>query len=88
MVDLITEKGWILWPLIPFSYDTFDQNLTQPAPSPPDGIHWLGTDSYGRDVLAYLIYGFRVSVVFAVLLTLGSVVIGVALATPVSYPSR
>jgi microcin C transport system permease protein len=73
----INEKGWMVWPPIRFSYDTINYNLTSPAPSPPDGTNWLGTDDQGRDVLARVIYGFRLSVVFGLTLTLISSIIGV-----------
>ncbi|KPQ23442.1 MAG: microcin C transport system permease protein [Halomonas sp. HL-48] len=73
----IAENGWALWPLIPFSYQTLDMQMTQPSPAPPDGRHWLGTDDQGRDVLARVIYGFRLSVAFALVLTAGSLVLGV-----------
>jgi len=73
----IEAHGWMLWPPIPFRYDTLDQVLNHPAPSPPDGRHWLGTDDQGRDVLARVIYGFRLSVLFALALTIGSLVLGV-----------
>ena len=69
--------GWQLWPLIPFSYDTIDYDLAEPAPSAPDGRHWMGTDGVARDVLALTIYGFRLSVSFGLLLTLFSSVIGI-----------
>src|SRR5712692_9348451 len=75
---LISEKGWMVWPLIPFSYNTINYNLPSPAPSPPSGVNWLGTDDQGRDVLARLIYGFRISVLFGLALTLFSSVVGVA----------
>lgn len=73
----IESQGWMLWPPIPFAYDTLDRGLTHPAPSPPGTRHWLGTDDQGRDVLARVIYGFRLSVVFALVLTAGSLVLGV-----------
>lgn len=76
--ELIQNKGWILWPLIPFHYTTIVQNMDQPAPAPPSAQHWLGTDDTGRDVLARIIYGFRVSVLFGFALTLLSSCIGVA----------
>ena len=76
--DLISEKGWMIWPLVPFSYDTINYDLAQPAPAPPDGVNWLGTDDQGRDVLARVIYGFRISVLFGLILTLVSSVVGVA----------
>jgi len=72
-----TSGGWMLWPLIRYSYDTINYDLDQPAPSPPTAANWLGTDDQGRDVLARVIYGFRISVLFALVLTLASSVIGV-----------
>lgn len=69
--------GWMLWPPIPFSYDTVMTNLPGPAPTPPDGINWLGTDDQARDVLARVIYGFRISVLFGLLLTVFTTVVGV-----------
>ena len=74
---LIDAHGWMVWPLIPFSYDTINYDLKSPAPSPPDNIDWLGTDDQGRDVLARVIYGFRISVLFGLTLTLFSSIIGV-----------
>jgi microcin C transport system permease protein len=75
---LIEAEGWIVEPLIPFSYNTIDFNLGQPAPAPPSAKHWFGTDNQGRDVLARLIYGFRLSMLFALALTVVSTLIGVA----------
>lgn len=76
--ELINEKGWIVWPLVPFSYDSINFALTVPAPAPPSAINWLGTDDQGRDVVARLIYGFRISVLFGLTLTILSSIIGVA----------
>lgn len=76
--ELIEEKGWIFWPLIPFSFDTICYDLPTPAPSPPTTRHWLGTDDQARDVVARLIYGFRISVLFGLVLTVISSVIGIA----------
>jgi microcin C transport system permease protein len=75
--ELIAEKGRMLWPLIPFAYDTIDFELEKSPPTAPSARHWLGTDDQGRDVLARVIYGFRVSVSFGLLLTLFSAIIGV-----------
>lgn len=77
VANLIHAKGWMIWPAIPFSYQTINYNLTQPAPSPPDAINWLGTDDQGRDVLARVIYGFRISILFGLTLTFFSSVIGI-----------
>ncbi len=77
--ELIKQKGGTaIWPLIPYSYDTINYELSQPAPSPPSSENWLGTDDQGRDVLARMIYGFRISVLFGLTLTLFSSLIGVA----------
>lgn len=73
----IEDHGWALWPIVPFSYQTLDMNMTRPSPAPPDSRHWLGTDDQGRDVTARVIYGFRLSVAFALVLTAGSLVVGV-----------
>ncbi len=71
------SNGWMLWPPIPYSYNTINYNLGRPAPTAPDSINWLGTDDQGRDVLARLIYGFRISVLFGLALTFGSAIIGI-----------
>lgn len=75
---LINAKGWMIWPPIRYSYQTINYDLPVPAPSPPSTENWLGTDDQGRDVLARLIYGFRISVLFGLALTLASSIIGVA----------
>jgi len=71
------QPGWVLWPLIPYSYTTIN-NIGRAAPSPPDADHWLGTDNTARDVLARVIYGFRLSVSFALIVTFLTSVIGIA----------
>src|SRR3954462_10044671 len=75
--DLINEKGWMLWPLIPFDYRSIT-DAPGPYPAAPSKTDWLGTDDQGRDVLARLIYGFRISVLFGLALTLFSSIVGVA----------
>lgn len=98
----IAANGWMLWPLVRYSYRTVNNEIPVPAPAPPSwsldeetrcsrypgGVedpncvignwNWLGTDDQGRDVLARLVYGFRISVLFGLALTLASSVIGVA----------
>lgn len=74
----IQQNGWTVFPIIPFSFNTVDYHLNVPTPSAPSKKHWLGTDDEGRDIVARILYGIRLSVVFAVLLTLISSVIGIA----------
>jgi microcin C transport system permease protein len=75
--NLINEKGWMIWPPIKFSYDTISYNLPEPAPSRPAGENILGTDDQGRDVAARVLYGFRISIVFGLVLTIISSLIGI-----------
>jgi microcin C transport system permease protein len=74
----IREKGWMLFPLIPFRFDTQVIGLPAPSPTPPSSRNWLGTDDQARDLLARVIYGFRISVLFGVTLTVISSIIGIA----------
>jgi len=78
VAQLIGAKGWMVWPLVRYNYRTVAWDLPTPAPSAPDATHWLGTDDQARDVVARLIYGFRISVLFGFVLTVLSVVMGVA----------
>ncbi len=71
------QGGWMLFPPIPFSYDTVNYDLTEPAPSPPSSSNWLGTDDQARDVLARVIFGTRISILFALILTAISALIGI-----------
>jgi len=73
----IERHGWILWPLVRYNYQTINYALPVPAPAPPSAENWLGTDDQGRDVVARLIYGFRISVLFGLILTLASSLIGI-----------
>jgi microcin C transport system permease protein len=76
--ELISKDGgWMLWPLVAYSYDTINLDLPVPAPAPPSAENWLGTDDQGRDVVARVIYGFRISVLFGLALTISSSIIGV-----------
>ncbi len=79
--DTTTEgfaEGWIVWAPIPYSYNTINDLGGKAAPSAPDAQHWLGTDDASRDVLARVIYGFRLSVAFALMVTALTSVIGIA----------
>lgn len=75
--DLISKEGWMLWPPVRYTYDTINYNLPTPAPSAPTTDNILGTDDQGRDVFARVLYGFRLSVLFGLALTLFSSLIGV-----------
>ena len=75
--QLIDDNGWAVWPMIPFSYDTPNYALDVPMPSPPSKQNWLGTDDQGRDVLARILYGLRVSLIFGLALTFFAAVVGV-----------
>ena len=77
-------QGWLLLPLIPYSYNTVN-DIGRAAPSPPDANHWLGTDDTARDVLARVIYGFRLSVSFALVVTFLTSVIGIAAGAAQGY---
>lgn len=76
--ELISEKGWMLWPLVAYNHRSVAWDLPEPAPTPPSSEHWLGTDDQARDVMARTIYGFRISVLFGLALTFFSSIIGVA----------
>ena len=75
--DLINEQGWLLFPPIRFDYRTINYELPQPAPAPPSGTNWLGTDDQGRDIVARLLYGTRISILFGFTLTVLTSIIGI-----------
>ena len=81
----ITKNGFMIMPLIPFSYNTVDYGIKTQTPSKPDKIHWLGTDDEGRDIIARILYGIRLSVVFAFLLTFFSAVLGIFIGAVQGY---
>ena len=76
--ELIERDGWTVWPIVRYHHRTVAWDLPVPAPAPPDRNHWLGTDDQARDVLARVIYGFRISVLFGFSLTFISAIIGVS----------
>ena len=102
-IEEINANGWMIWPLVRYSYNTANAELPRPAPSPPastlsrdevcvkyplkaqdpqcvaGNMNWLGTDDGGRDVIARLIYGYRISIAFGLILTLLSSIIGIVL---------
>ena len=85
LVGLIQEKGWMLLPPVPYAYDTYIKDLPGPAPTAPSLDNWLGTDDKARDVVARLIYGFRISVLFGLILTVLSSIVGVAIGAIQGY---
>ena len=85
IVKNIKENGKIYNTLIPFSFNTVDYNLDRPTPSSPDIKHWLGTDDEGRDVLVRILYGLRLSIIFAFLLTGISSIIGIIIGAIQGY---
>jgi microcin C transport system permease protein len=80
----IDAHGWMVWPLIRFHHQTIHYNVPR-APSAPDSINWLGTDDQSRDVLARVIYGFRLSILFALTLTFFASIIGITLGAIQGY---
>ena len=98
----IDANGWMVWPLVRYSFRSVNKDIPSPAPSPPSwlmtieeacvkypngvndincvagNLNFLGTDNQGRDVVARVIYGFRISVIFGLTLTIFSSIIGVA----------
>ena len=78
------EAGWILWPPIPYSFNTINYDV-QTAPSPPDENHILGTDDQTRDVVARIIYGFRISTLFALVVVVVSSVAGIIAGASMGY---
>ncbi|RSN76812.1 MULTISPECIES: ABC transporter permease [Acinetobacter] len=75
--ELISAQGWMISPIVPFSYQTPNLDLTVPVPSKPTVQNWLGTDDQGRDVLARVLYGLRVSLLFGFALTICAAVLGI-----------
>jgi len=78
------QAGWILWPPIPYSFNTINYDIDT-APSAPDQNHWLGTDDQTRDVVARIIYGFRISTLFGLIVVFFSSVIGIVAGAVMGY---
>ncbi len=84
-VEAAPHTGWLLWPPIPYSFNTVDTSHVATAPGPPDGYHWLGTDDQARDVGARIIYGFRISILFALIVSLPSAALGIVIGAVQGY---
>ncbi len=83
--ELIEQKGFMIMPLIEFADQTASVELEQPYPAPPNASNWLGTDDTGRDVLARILYGMRVSLIFGLALTLAGSLIGIIVGAVQGY---
>ena len=83
--QLIHHQGWAIWPLITYSYQTPNLELAIPVPSPPSAQNWLGTDDQGRDVLARILYGLRVSLLFGFALTFAAAILGIVVGAVQGY---
>ncbi|MDU6390462.1 MULTISPECIES: ABC transporter permease [Pantoea] len=81
----LEQQGWALWAPVRFSDSTINFATSTPFPSPPSAQNWLGTDASGGDVLARLLYGTRISLLFGILLTLFSSVIGIIVGAVQGY---
>jgi microcin C transport system permease protein len=77
--------GWMVWPAFRYNYETIDLETEGPVPEAPSWRHWLGTDDIGRDVMARIIYGFRLSVIFGLVLTFFSSLVGITVGAVQGY---
>ena len=75
--NITSDSNWAIYPLIPYSYETLNYFSRVPNPAPPSAENWFGTDDRGRDVLSRLIYGFRLSILFGLALTIVGVGVGI-----------
>ena len=82
---LVEKNGWMIFPPIRFSYDTINYAINTPAPSRPAAENLFGTDDQGRDVLARVIYGIRISLIFGLILTIFSTALGIFLGAIQGY---
>jgi microcin C transport system permease protein len=83
--NLIEKQGWLIMPPIPYSFDTLSLSNMQPSPAKPSSQNWLGTDDWGRDVLARLLYGTKISLSFALLLSFLSLIVAIILGAVQGY---
>ena len=83
--NLINQHGYMIEPMIPFADQTPSVSRDVPFPAPPNSENWLGTDDQGRDVLARVLYGLRVSLLFGLALTMAGSIIGIAVGAVQGY---
>ncbi|QIQ20933.1 ABC transporter permease [Zophobihabitans entericus] len=81
----IEQQGWMIWPPVRTTYNSLVYDTQSTFPTSPSGSHWLGTTDSGFDVFANILYGFRISMFFAILLTLFTSVIGIFLGAIQGY---
>ncbi len=79
------DDNWAIYRPIPWDYDSLNRDIELQHPSPPSYINWLGTDDRGRDVLTRLIFGFRISVFFGLLLFIIEIIIGISIGSILGY---
>ena len=79
------DGNWALWPLNRYSFNTLNYYAELPNPAPPSAQNLLGTDDRGRDVLARLLYGFRLSVMFGLALTAIGTLLGIVMGALQGY---
>lgn len=84
VIHEIESHGWMIRPLIPYDYASINYHITR-APAPPSWTNLLGTDDQARDVFARVIYGFRLSMLFALILVSLSSVVGITLGALQGY---
>lgn len=77
LANRLAAHGWVVWAPVHYDYHTINFATERPFPSPPTRQNWLGTDSAGKDVLANLLYGFRLSMLFGLALTVLSSLLGI-----------
>ncbi len=84
IIQEITSHGWMVLPLLPYHHQTINFGIAR-APAPPSSDNTLGVDDQGRDVLARVIYGFRISILFALILTFFASLIGIIMGAIQGY---
>ena len=85
IIKKINEHGWMIMPIIPYSYNTHDFQSHQAQPASPSWRHILGTDDQGRDILARTLYALRINISFGIILTACSLIIGVSVGAIQGY---
>jgi len=85
VIKQLESHGWVMWAPLRQSYNSINFSTNQPFPSPPSRQNLLGTDSNGHDVLAEILYGLRISLLFGLMLTLMSSIIGIVIGATQGY---